>query len=232
MTFFESVRASFGPLKQSQVDGFNVLLTATAGLPIAWRAYILATAFHEVARTMQPIIERGARKYFDMYEPPSKKAKALGNTLKGDGYKYRGRGYVQITGRSNYHKASAVTGVDLVANPDRALEAGIAAKIIVDGMTRGWFTGKKLGDYPQGDFKNYRRIVNGTDKASDIAEYAILFEAALAKMPAKAPEKLTQPVPHIPAPMAPKVVQPQPTAPGPNVFPPPVPPRPWWKFWA
>ncbi len=210
MSFFDSVRASFGPLKQSQVDGFNVLLNATNGLPVAWRAYILATAWHETAATMQPIIERGNRTYFDMYEPSSAKAKALGNTIKGDGYKFRGRGYVQITGRANYVKAGTIVGVDLAANPERALEPDIAAVVIVNGMTRGWFTGKKLSDYPQGDFKNMRRVVNGNDKADLIAGYARKFEAALVTTSAVAPEKPVEPAPHIPAPMAPNPVPSQP----------------------
>lgn len=179
--FFAAVRTSFGKLKQKQVDGFNVLLEATTDLSISKRAYILATAWHESAATMQPIFERGPRKYFDMYEPPSAKARRLGNTIKGDGYKYRGRGYVQITGRANYHKASEVTGVDLVAFPDMALEAPVAAQIIVSGMTKGWFTGKKLGDYPASQFRDMRRIVNGLDKADLIARHAVKFESALAK---------------------------------------------------
>lgn len=192
MTFFDSIRASFGPLSQGQVNGINELIDATEGLSIFHTAYVLATAWHETARTMQPIYERGKRKYFDMYEPPSKKAKALGNTIKGDGYKYRGRGYVQITGRANYHKASGPTHKDLVENPDIALEPAVAATIIRFGMEQGWFTGKRMADY--NDYRSMRRVVNGTDKADLIAGYAEKFEAALKAVP-----KLT---PHIQAGMA------------------------------
>jgi hypothetical protein len=66
---------------------------------------------------------------------------------------------------------------DLIGYPDRALNAALAAKILVVGCTGGWFTGKKLSDYP--DYVNMRRVVNGTDKAEQIAEYARTFERAL-----------------------------------------------------
>jgi len=168
-----------------QVNGIETILAASAGLPIGHRAYLLATAKHETADTMQPITEYGGRKYFDKYDT-GKLAKALGNTpdKDGDGYLYRGRGYVQITGRANYAKAGDKLGLDLIGNPDAALNPTVAARILVRGCSEGWFTGKKLDDYLPDDFRNARRVVNGTDKADLIAGYAIEFGKALATAPA------------------------------------------------
>ncbi len=185
--FYATIRhdVSLGTLTRAQVDGIEALLAATEGHPVTHRAYLLATAWHETAFTMQPITEYGGRKYFDKYDT-GKLAKALGNTpaADGDGFRYRGRGYVQLTGRANYAKASRVLGLDMVSNPDLALQPTIAAKVLVAGCTGGWFTGKRLSDYLPGDYHGARRVVNGTDHASTIASYARGFEAALALLPA------------------------------------------------
>lgn len=189
--FWKATRTVFGgSLKQSQVDGIETILAASSGLPISHRAYLLATARHETADTMQPITEYGGRKYFDKYDT-GKLAKALGNTPEkdGDGYLYRGRGYVQITGRANYKRAGDKLGIDLIGNPEAALQPTVAALILVRGCSEGWFTGKKLSDYiPSGKpdaYQQARRVVNGTDKADLIAGYAREFEKALSAVSAE-----------------------------------------------
>lgn len=214
--FFESLRASFGPLAQNQVDGINHLLKATEGLPLRHRAYVLATSWHETgpASSSQHMTPRreiwGPTKAQQGYEG----RKDLGNTVPGDGKRYMGRGYVQITGRANYNKASLATGRDLVANPDLAMDPEIAAHIIVAGMRDGWFTGKKLADYQS--FKDMRRIVNGTDKADLIAGYAETFEKALKAAPAQPVEPVKRtpaPIPP-PTPESPPAATPAPARPG------------------
>jgi putative chitinase len=55
--------------------------------------------------------------------------KNLGNTEQGDGYKFRGRGFVQITGRANYAAASRALGIDLIKNPELAEDPAIAGRI-------------------------------------------------------------------------------------------------------
>lgn len=182
--FFASVRRTLMPhMGQSQVDGLNSILEATDGLPVTHRAYMLATAYHETAYRMQPITEYGNHAYFDKYSAGTAIGKRLGNTQPGDGFLYRGRGYVQLTGRANYAKAGAKLGVLLEQSPDLALDPHIAANVMVRGMQDGWFTGKKLTDYLPGDYASARRIINGTDKAKTIAGYAQHFEAALILKP-------------------------------------------------
>lgn len=159
-------------MRQEQVNGLNYLLTATEMLPCNHRAYVLATAYHETAHTMQPIAEYGKGK--------GKKYGAVDSTGKAP----YGRGYVQITWRENYVKADdkLKLGGKLAKDYDLALDPVIAAKIIVRGMEEGWFTGKKMSDYltpEKSDYKGARRIVNGTDKAALIAGYADKFHDAL-----------------------------------------------------
>lgn len=197
--FFQRVRESFGPLTPGQVEGINILTAATAHLPLEHRAYILATAWHETGPEdsklhMRPRREIGNRAYFNKYNVVTKLGQKLGNTLPGDGYLYRGRGYVQLTGRGNYQTASLATGRDLVARPDDALDPVIAANIMVNGMRAGWFTGKKLSDYKH--YTEMRRVVNGVDMAQTIAGFAARFEHAL-----RALQEAPQPPPPVPAPI-------------------------------
>lgn len=180
---YELIRPIFGGrLSQAQVEGIEALLAATAAQPLAYRAYLLATPVVETDRTMRPITEYGRRSYFDKYEPGTSIGRALGNTRPGDGWLFRGRGYVQITGRKNYKLAGAILGLDLIADPDRALDPAVAGRILVHGCLDGWFTGKRLADYldrPTPDYRNARRVINGVDRAVEIAGYARTFEAAL-----------------------------------------------------
>lgn len=197
--FYDAVRPLFGgKLKQAQVEGLATLLDATADQPLSYRAYLLATAHHETARTMQPIYEYGSRSYFNKYEPGTKLGRVLGNTQPGDGFRYRGTGYVMLTGRANFAKAGKELGLDLVGSPSIATRSDVAAKILVMGCTQGWFTGKRLGHYLNGetpDYVNARRVVNGTDKAAAIAKLARSYEKALAALPAPAPVIDAEPAP-------------------------------------
>lgn len=57
----------------------------------------------------------------------------LGNTVPGDGLRFRGRGLLQTTGRSNYLRTGKALGVDLIANPERLAEPELASR------SAGWF---------------------------------------------------------------------------------------------
>lgn len=141
-------------------------------------AYVLATAKHETGnfRYMREIW--GPTAVQKRYEG----RKDLGNTVRGDGKKFLGRGFVQITGRRNYTDWSKRLGLDLLKEPQLAERPDVAARIIVDGMRLGTFTGRKLSDFitlSKSDFAGARRIVNGTDRAELIAGYARQYDAAL-----------------------------------------------------
>lgn len=190
--FFDTVRQNpFGNrLTQSQVEGVDTILRAwNEYLPEAdprFLAYMLATTFHETGMTMLPIREWGGEGYFHrMYDIRGQRphvAKNLGNFEPGDGVKFHGRGYVQLTGRANYQKASDILKYDFVSDPDAVMDPQFAAAIMFAGMTKGWFTGRKLSDYfsdSKNDPVNARRIINGLDKAQDIAAYHDGFLTAI-----------------------------------------------------
>jgi predicted chitinase len=69
------------------------------------------------------------KKYDPKYAP--KKAKALGNTKPGDGAKYKGRGYIQLTGKYNYKKAGEALGLPLEQKPELVEKPEVAAKVAV-----------------------------------------------------------------------------------------------------
>lgn len=189
--FFPAARAGAfgGRLTQGQVDGINSILDAwerRTNPDSRHLAYMLATTKWETAHTMRPINERGGNAYFHrMYDCKGERpeiARALGNIAAGDGVRFHGRGYVQLTGRTNYHKMSMVVGADLVENPELALDSDIAAVILMEGMERGMFTGVGLGRYFNPvtcDWLNARRVINGMDCANQIADIARAFNVAL-----------------------------------------------------
>ena len=187
-----------GPtINDGEFEGCDRIIGAFAagGAPVSYCAYALATAYLETAHTMQPVKEIGGAAYYtrmyDIRGSRPAKARELGNLTPGDGAKYCGRGYVQLTGKTNYVKAtSKLQGLgydaDLVRDPDRAMEAEIAAVIMFYGMTEGWFTSRKLADDLPADgpariaqFVASRDIINGRDKQDEIAVYANDFQTAL-----------------------------------------------------
>lgn len=190
--FFDTVRVKLfgGSLKKSQVEGLNVFLTyweqKFAKQDDRWLAYMLGTVHHEVDKKMQPINEYGSDSYFfKMYSKNGDRPKVaarLGNTVDGDGVRFHGRGFVQLTGRRNYQDMKNRLGVDLVGKPELALDIEVATHVIFEGMIKGTYTGKKLSDYfnpTKEDWKNARRIINGLDKANLIADYAREYYGAL-----------------------------------------------------
>jgi predicted chitinase len=188
--FFNGYRDAFGSITQDKVTGIELLgrqMEADAEITdLRWAAYMLATVKHECADTWRPITERGSKAYCAKYETGTPIGKRLGNTTPGDGWKYRGRGYVQITGRANYAKLSDALNLpadeNLLDYPDNALIPAVAYSIMSYGMRYGAFTGKKLPDYISGDecdYKNARRIINGTDQCDLIKDYAEKFENVL-----------------------------------------------------
>jgi predicted chitinase len=137
-------------------------------------AYMLATANHEsgAGRRMVEIASGEAYEY----------RRGLGNTEPGDGPRFRGRGYVQITGRRNYTDWSRRLGMDLVGQPSLAERPEIAARILVGGMREGTFTGRRLDRYvndQRTDFDGARRVIGGGRNAEMVSQVAERLLAAM-----------------------------------------------------
>jgi putative chitinase len=135
-------------------------------------AYVLATAFWETARSMKPVVEA-----FWKSEDWRRRNLAY--------YPWHGRGFVQLTWEKNYQRAARELGIPFDKNPSLALDPLNASKVLVIGMREGWFTGKKLADYitlQRSDFVGARRIVNGTDRAENIARFAREYDAEMKRV--------------------------------------------------
>ena len=118
-------------------------------------AQLLAQCSHETANysTMQ---EKGSPTYFARkYDPrfAPKKAKLLGNKKAGDGVKYHGRGFIQLTGRYNYGAAEKALGIPLLAKPELAADPQIAAKIAI------WYWNSRVKPHA-GDFSDTGKVTH------------------------------------------------------------------------
>lgn len=191
--FYNSIRQSLfnGSISFKQFDGVERLLTAfdaSCVTDMRWRAYMLATVYHETGKAMQPVEEnkKGAGKDYG-------KKLDIG---KGSGKRvpytnpdklYYGRGDVQLTWRANYAAMGKILGLPLLEQPELMLSPAISAKVLIEGMTKGKsnfgdFTGKSLEDYfnaEKTDPVNARRIINGLDKAELIAGHYDKFYRAI-----------------------------------------------------
>lgn len=197
--FFDAIRPAFGgKLTTDQVVGMEALLEEgmRLGTPLQHMGYVLANVRRETGGRMYPIKETVMPYHKDANPSDATVIARLDRAwAKGqlkwvskpywrDGW--FGRGDLQITHKDNYAKMGPLVGADLVKKRDLALDPRISARIAIIGMTRGTFTGKKLGDYqfPQAIDNpvktNPRRIVNGNDGSdSEVAGFHRDFVKAL-----------------------------------------------------
>lgn len=171
-TYFDQVRLDpfNGTLTQQQVDGQNAILDRweidPATVDFRWLAYGLATTFHETSQTMWPIEEYGKGKGMN-YGTPDPETQQT----------YYGRGFVQLTWRDNYARATKELKLQSHENLEwhahKALDLMIAGDVLFYGMIEGWFRTKDgqpetLARYFNGtsdDPYNARGIING-DKST------------------------------------------------------------------
>lgn len=145
-----------------------------------------------------------------------------GSPRSGDGFRYRGRGYLQLTGRSNYRNFGRLIGIDLEAEPERAEEpetAWLIAASYFATRKRGGRTAFQWAD--ANDIRTVTRIVNGgthglADRRTRTRRALKgLGDGAFRPRPKPTPAKPVRPKPVLPPPVQPTPVQPRPVAPRP-----------------
>ena len=188
--FFAQAKATLfgGSFTKKQVDGINAILTEWqknySKKDDRWLAYMLATVHHETSGTMQPIDEFG-KGAGHVYGKRFKMAKnSAGNHIPYTDTTeiFYGRGFVQLTWYENYALAGKKLGFNFLKNANGVKVLQNATKIMFLGMMEGWFTGKKLATYfntTTEDWLNARKIINGTDKADLIKDYALNYYACI-----------------------------------------------------
>lgn len=112
----------------------------------------------------KPVEEYGPWNYFHKYD----NRKDLGNGPCPDGHTYKGRGFIQITGKHNYYKMSKVLGVDFVKNPEKTLEPEHAVSILIEYLVSHgiyyWAQKAYQSTNPKDKelcWRKVRRLVNG-----------------------------------------------------------------------
>ena len=148
-------------------------------------AYIMATAHWETGGTFLPVMEtfwktpgggdyRRAAKRLERAWKMGRLKWVRTPYWREDGGKWIGRGYVQLTHKTNYcgyirHAVEKEFGVDICDDPDLVMRPDISAYILIRGMLEGWFTGYRLSSFvneERADFVNARKVVNPGDKRS------------------------------------------------------------------
>lgn len=94
----------------------------------------------------------------------------MGNNHAGDGYRYRGRGYIQLTGRETYRAAGEALGIDLERDPQRAAEPETAARIAV------WYWQTRVRAEDRDDVREAGAAINGRDPPNGLADRERRFE--------------------------------------------------------
>lgn len=177
-----------GEISPEQQAGIDAIRKAGEGRLKGHVAYVLATAWHETGGRMQPVREgfadtdeEAARIVTQMWA--SRRIKKNYAAREPNGKSYYGRGLVQLTWRDSYRRIGQRLGIhQLEHDPDLALQPDIAIRILWEGMSRGLFTGRCLGDFINSrgtDFYQARRIINGLDRATLVAGYAEAFLKAI-----------------------------------------------------
>lgn len=115
---------------------------------------------------------RRAQRAFDRYDAGTPIGANLGNTRAGDGPRFKGRGYIQLTGRDNYRRIGAQVGLDLTGDPATANRPDAAGLILARFLKNG--EARLRAALAAGDLRAARKVVNGGSHGFE--RFAAAFE--------------------------------------------------------
>jgi hypothetical protein len=172
------------PLAQDPLGSVLERSARAAGIVGVELAQLLAQCHVETA-AFQTLKEL-PNKWQQHYEPPSKTAKMLGNTQPGDGKRFVGRGFIQVTGRYNYNQFAQNSGIDVVSSPELLERPETAAKATVDF----WLNRVRpsVKDFSRTD--QVTRIINHAKKGAGERKQA--FNTYASKLPEPVKTQLAQ----------------------------------------
>lgn len=162
--FYESASKCWEAVYKAFGDGVSPLVMAGA----------MATIRVEVGKRFKPIMEYASGEAYE-------NRRDLGNINPGDGVHYKGRGFIQLTGRSNYAIFGQKIGLDLISNPDLALDTEVGAKILAQYFKDRGVVEACLSQ----DWLRVRKLVNGVNRATGLpngwADFQIVLKQYLNK---------------------------------------------------
>jgi len=152
----QSLKRLNGALKALAADDAPFLKAAMEEFDITTRlrvAAFMAQILHESGLLRYPVELWGPTESQRRYEV----RQDIGNSQPGDGFRFRGRGWIQTTGRANYQRTGEALGVDLIMQPELVATPQYAA------LTAGWFWNThKLNQYADSqDYKTMTKKING-----------------------------------------------------------------------
>ncbi|MEO3988236.1 glycoside hydrolase family 19 protein [Pseudocitrobacter cyperus] len=194
--FFDHIRAALfqGSIRQSQLEGIEAILDKwekeSPHADDRWLAYMLGTVHHETGHAMQPVRETFAATDEDAIKRLDKAWHAGKLTWvtkpywrpDADGKSWYGRGFVQLTHKTNYEKLGKAIHSNLTSEPDKVMVLDTALEIMFVGMQNGLFTSHRLADFFNDTSESWvraRKIINGLESADRVAGYAKTYYAAI-----------------------------------------------------
>jgi hypothetical protein len=187
--FFTAIRPAMGPMTPETVAGIEALLDAGRWLPMHHMAHVMAQVRRETGGWMAPIKETVMPHHKNKNPSDAEVIRRLDRAFAAGKLSWVktpywrggefGRGQIQLTHAKNRAKFG-------ITNRDDLLRMDVSARVAVEGMREGKFTGRKLADYTfprdlgNPPTTNPRRIVNGKDGSdAEIAKSHMMFASAM-----------------------------------------------------